>query len=1277
MLRFDPPRTRTVRRRLRRGLISGLLAVCALGASGVARSQTPPDDRGALLERLERAETYLGRHGIGRHLGHYKEIRVRAEELDLPVAEARARLILGRSLLNDAGQAHLELAAEAFRKHGEPAWEALARLQIGRELQGEALAGALWLSSVRDEAVGSLRSAIRLARAADAPVTEGEAHWVLASVHRLEGAYGPAIEHFDRAVQSFERAELPLVATVAGMRLAETYRLVGQPRDAGAVLEGRLGALEEVAGFEDLQRLHETRPEPPSNRETAELMERVARRLRRRGFPDLAAHYDRVAEFFAERAGRDRPGVITAEDREAMMALHIQARKERREKAPRWDATGTPLLEFMEEHPDPELVQRTLEIALRREIEGKDHQIRWMRLQRRLSEEESVDPIHAALLERARETGVMPELPVEWMVRQLERAPDGYRGKLGSLSSWVENRAADLYAWLTRRVEGGILLPGEIDRSNFYYPVNAWQKRYCENLKTAFTRYGAPDEYTCYLRSSIHRLADDLSRHAASDLPAVSERTRLAVLVDEKRRLEALLEDPSRLGAEIEAGELSEFFDQLFFDARNPGFSEATGSMSAYPAEVIAVREISRELTPSELRERSRRRDRIECALAHQLTLREWLAELYTAEELEHQAAAHRTWVQSFREKQRKQFPPKAHVVVGSSEPEPVWGVSCGDTPNPSFLDLESVEPRAERPAAEDDPLVAAFEDLEAGRYHEAARTFRAYEQADIERPELRFSVLQGLGRAYEGLGEPGRAIAAFEGAVEALESTLGAFRSPRRLAAYAERLSGVYDRLIGLLVDEGRPEEAFEVSERARARAFLHQRGGRSMSSPPAGSTETAGAADSPGDGLAPFRRAQQELRSRILFLERLRDHPEAVPAPGSAHKAGSDARSASPERRARIQHDLKLARARHARIVERIARTDPAYAALAGVRVVRPEEVRRTLLPRGTVLLSYHLLPDRGLAWVVDSDSIRLVELPLGIEEVGGKVDLFRKQIAALRPFEDTAAELYRALVAPVLQHLGDRTVLLVPHGPLHHLPFAALRDSAQGAFLGETLTWTTVPSASALRFLPQSAAETPSRPVIVGDPDGSLSSARTEARRVGELFGAAPLLGGQAREETVRERLPEANLLHLAAHAVSEPSDPLFSRIALAPPDEFPEDGTADGRLEVQEIYELDLRHLGLVTLSACNSGVGTRTGGDDVTSLRRAFLASGANRVISTLWRVEDDATAAWSTAFYRRLRDGEAVAAALRGAQAEIRADERWRHPYFWAGFVASGLPEQP
>ncbi len=116
-----------------------------------------------------------------------------------------------------------------------------------------------------------------------------------------------------------------------------------------------------------------------------------------------------------------------------------------------------------------------------------------------------------------------------------------------------------------------------------------------------------------------------------------------------------------------------------------------------------------------------------------------------------------------------------------------------------------------------------------------------------------------------------------------------------------------------------------------------------------------------------------------------------------------------------------------------------------------------------------------------------------------------------------------------------------------------------------------------------------------------------------------------------------------------------------------------GQEDGYLTLHDIYNLDLP-VDLVVLSACLSGVGKNVRGEGVIGLTRGFMHAGAQRVVVSLWLVEDRATAELMTRFYSHMlgRNRLAPAAALQRAKMEIAANPRWRNPYYWSGFVLQG-----
>src|SRR5262249_5849873 len=153
---------------------------------------------------------------------------------------------------------------------------------------------------------------------------------------------------------------------------------------------------------------------------------------------------------------------------------------------------------------------------------------------------------------------------------------------------------------------------------------------------------------------------------------------------------------------------------------------------------------------------------------------------------------------------------------------------------------------------------------------------------------------------------------------------------------------------------------------------------------------------------------------------------------------------------------------------------------------------------------------------------------------------------------------------------------------------------------------------------------------------------------------------------------------DIIHFASHAELNENEPLASAILLAKSDK------ADGRLEVREIFGMDLK-ANLVVLSACETGLGKLFRGDELVGLTRAFIYARRPSVVASLWNVDDSSTAALMASFYKNLKTMSKVE-ALRQAQLQlIRGDgssklsticSRLRalcsHPYFWAPFILVG-----
>ena len=185
--------------------------------------------------------------------------------------------------------------------------------------------------------------------------------------------------------------------------------------------------------------------------------------------------------------------------------------------------------------------------------------------------------------------------------------------------------------------------------------------------------------------------------------------------------------------------------------------------------------------------------------------------------------------------------------------------------------------------------------------------------------------------------------------------------------------------------------------------------------------------------------------------------------------------------------------------------------------------------------------------------------------------------------------------------------------------------------------------------------------------------LPFTRDEVLGISKLYPASQrqiYLGEDAREETVKsEKLDQFRYIHFASHGFIDESKPDRSGILLS----RDAHSTEDGILQMSEIMRLKL-NADLVTLSACNTGLGKLVNGEGILGLTRAFFYAGARNVTVSLWNVNDSSTATLMKAFYENLNRGLSKSAALQRAKlALLRGEEAaWHHPYYWAAFVLVG-----
>jgi CHAT domain-containing protein len=149
-----------------------------------------------------------------------------------------------------------------------------------------------------------------------------------------------------------------------------------------------------------------------------------------------------------------------------------------------------------------------------------------------------------------------------------------------------------------------------------------------------------------------------------------------------------------------------------------------------------------------------------------------------------------------------------------------------------------------------------------------------------------------------------------------------------------------------------------------------------------------------------------------------------------------------------------------------------------------------------------------------------------------------------------------------------------------------------------------------------------------------------------------------------------LGQYRIIHFATHGVLDSEHPELSGLVLSLYDKYGQ--PQDGFLRLNDIYNMELP-ADMVVLSACNTGLGKDVKGEGLIGLTRGFMYAGVPRVVASLWKVDDEATAELMKQFYRSmLREKKPPAEALREAQVALWRQKRWRAPYFWAAFVLQG-----
>ncbi|MBO1054490.1 MAG: CHAT domain-containing protein [Dolichospermum sp. DET73] len=278
-----------------------------------------------------------------------------------------------------------------------------------------------------------------------------------------------------------------------------------------------------------------------------------------------------------------------------------------------------------------------------------------------------------------------------------------------------------------------------------------------------------------------------------------------------------------------------------------------------------------------------------------------------------------------------------------------------------------------------------------------------------------------------------------------------------------------------------------------------------------------------------------------------------------------------------------------------------------------------------------------------------------------------------------------LHELLITPIADLLPKKDterVVFIPQNQLFLVPFPALQDE-KGKYLIEKHTILTAPSIQILdlthkqklrqttKSQPSLIVGNPTMPKVIlepGQPAQQLKAliwAEKEAKDIASLMNISALTGNKATKTAILEKMSQAGIIHFATHGLLDEYRGIGSAIAFAP------SGKDDGLLTADEILNLKL-NADLVVLSACDTGRGRITG-DGVVGLSRSLISAGTASIIVSLWAVDDDSTSFLMTEFYKNREQKLDKATALRKAMLTTKA--KYSSPLNWAAFTLIGESE--
>ena len=537
-------------------------------------------------------------------------------------------------------------------------------------------------------------------------------------------------------------------------------------------------------------------------------------------------------------------------------------------------------------------------------------------------------------------------------------------------------------------------------------------------------------------------------------------------------------------------------------------------------------------------------------------------------------------------------------------------------------------------------------------------------------------------GKALMELGRPDEALEELSAAVALFEEQRARIQSDIKKTSFVAAGQHIYRDAISLCIKSGKRIEALEFVGRAKSRAMLDL-----LANSPIDIADLQNVDD---QSILRLIERELELRSQIAALERMFGQSDADMGHRSAVATQEDV-----PRLYREWHD----------VVDQLRRRHPSYASMVSVDTLDFDGLAELwkgsapLLSEKDAIIEFFWSEDYFLSAAVWSGVKQPQTSLLPQSELAQlESDLYDfLEMSATEGWDvpvSLCKRLYDKLVADVLAKIPSNIehIILVPHGMLHKLPFAALNDGER--YLIERYALSVLPSASLIKLLGEKrsgAEDTLDERYLVSAisdysatrNEGIQFSARLRSSAGLEdlgytleegktVYSLASSMGTQARfltndevKDGLLEQFRDYSVIHFAGHAVFNPDEPLASGLVLA-------DGSVLTAARILQDSSFRTEKGKLLVLSACQTGVNVITSGGEIVGLARALFYAGMPNLISSLWEVADRSTAQLMQDFHQIWQFGKgSIAGALR--QAQLKALEEQQPIHAWAPFIHLGI----